>query len=66
MPGSPLKSGAEEGTTDEEIWIYYATIQRPLLARLNANVTYQYLDQRGAKGSNVKEHLLIMGVNYVY
>lgn len=57
---------AKEGTTDEEIWIYYATIQRPLLARLNGNVTYQYLDQRGAKGSNVKEHLLIMGVNYVY
>lgn len=57
---------AQEGVSDSEIWIYYATIQRPLLARLHGNVTYQYLDQRGAKGTNVKEHLLIMGVNYAY
>lgn len=57
---------ALEGATAEEVWIYYATIQRPLLARLNGNVTYQYLDQRGPKGTNMQEHLLIMGVNYAY
>ncbi|MEZ0390353.1 MAG: hypothetical protein ACAI34_24960, partial [Verrucomicrobium sp.] len=54
------------GTEDTETWLYYATIQRPILARLHGNVTYQYVDSRGPEGSNFQEHLLIMSVNYAY
>jgi hypothetical protein len=55
-----------EGEPDSEVWIYYASIQRPILARLHGSVTYQYVDQSGGEGSNYQEHLLIMGVNFAY
>lgn len=54
------------GVADSEIWTYFASLQRPILARLHGSVTYQYVDQSGAEGGNFTEHLLIMGVNYAY
>jgi hypothetical protein len=50
------------GAPDEETWVYFAMLQKPLLSRLQGTATYQYIDQTGAVGSNLEEHLLILSL----
>lgn len=50
-------------TGDTETWIYFATLEKPLLSRLNGSATYQYSEQSGPVGSNYREHLLILSLS---
>lgn len=50
------------GAPDENTWVYFAMLQKPLLSRLQGTATYQYIDQNGPVGSNIEEHLLILSL----
>lgn len=58
------ESTVEDGpiAPDEETWVYFAMLQKPLLSRLQGTATYQYIEQTGAVGSNFEEHLLILSL----
>ncbi|RBP48105.1 hypothetical protein DES53_101905 [Roseimicrobium gellanilyticum] len=47
---------------DEETWVYFAMLQKPLFSRIHGTATYQYIDQTGPIGSNLEEHLLILSL----
>jgi hypothetical protein len=66
--GTSYSTGGDPQSPDpyRESWLYYVSIQKPILSRLNGNVTYQFADERGPLGSNYIEHTLIFGVNYSF
>ncbi|MEQ1748891.1 MAG: hypothetical protein ABL974_05685 [Prosthecobacter sp.] len=51
---------------DLETWLHFASLQRPIVGRLNSSATYQYLEQSAGPGGNFSEHMLLLSLNLAF